>query len=91
MANTDALKGIRCPVCYETGRFIIQKTVNVIQEDDGIDSMARQPELDHFPGRSIDEEDGLMDGDPITCANRSDFRVCGHTGTVSDFREENQA
>jgi len=88
MANTQHLRGIRCPECFETGRFIIQMTMNVVQEDDGIDFMAAHPELDHFPGRRIDEEDGHNDGDPITCHNRNG---CGHTGTVHDFREINQA
>lgn len=88
MANTQFLKGLRCPECLETGRFVIQVTMNVIQEDDGIDFMSSQPELDHFPGRRIDEEDGLGDEDPISCANRNG---CEHRGTVGEFRIEVEA
>ena len=83
MANTQILKDIRCPECLETQRFVIQVTMNVVQEDDGIDFMGTTPELDHFPGRRIDEQDGLGDDDPITCANRNG---CEYTGTVGEFR-----
>lgn len=87
MANTQNLEGIRCPMCYEEGRFVIQMTMNVLMCDDGLDSMASQPELDHFPGRVIDEEDGFHDEDPISCANRNG---CNYYGTVAEFRVENQ-
>lgn len=81
--NTQKLKGIRCPKCRETQRFAIQITMNVVMEDDGVDFMGHLPEDDHFPGRVIDPEDGLNDGDPISCASRNG---CGHYGTVSEFR-----
>ena len=83
MANTEILKGIRCPECFETQRFVIQKTMNVLMEDSGLDSMSSQPADDHFPGRRVDPDDGLNDFDPISCANRNG---CGHMGTVAEFR-----
>jgi hypothetical protein len=87
MANTEILEGIRCPVCYEEGRFALQMTKNVLMCDSGLDSMASQPELDHFAGRVIDEDEGLRDEDPISCANRNG---CNYYGTVAEFRVENQ-
>ncbi|ROR76096.1 hypothetical protein SAMN06295974_3756 [Plantibacter flavus] len=83
MANTQKLAGIRCPSCLESQRFAIQTTINVIVEDDGFDFMASQPADDAFPGRVVDEDDGLQDDDPIVCANRNG---CGHLGTVREFR-----
>lgn len=83
MANSQLLKGIRCPECFETQRFAVQMTINTLIVDDGLETMASQPDLDHFPGRRIDENDGLHDEDPISCANRNG---CGHMGTVGEFR-----
>lgn len=83
MANTENLKGVRCPQCLETDGFVIQMTINVIMRDDGYDAMGGQFPNDHFPGRVIDDNDGLTDGDPIMCANRA----CEYRGVVSDFRE----
>ncbi|MFF2053737.1 hypothetical protein ACFVU2_19190 [Leifsonia sp. NPDC058194] len=87
MANTEFLEGIRCPVCFEEDRFVIQVTVNALLCDDGYDWMASQPDPDHFPGRVLTEDEGLGDEDPISCANRNG---CGHYGTVAEFRIENQ-
>lgn len=81
--NTQLLKGIRCPECFETQRFAVQITMNVVMEDDGIDFMGHQPPADFFPGRVIDEADGLLDADPIVCMSRSG---CGRRGTVAEFR-----
>lgn len=82
--NSQNLKGIRCPECFETRSFVIQMTVNVAIEDDGVDYMSGMFDNDFFPGRVIDEEDGFNDQDPIACANG---RGCGHRGTVAEFRE----
>jgi len=84
MANTNLLKDIRCPECFQADRFAVQMTMNVLVVDDGLDSMVTQPELDHFPGRVIDEEDGFADSDPISCAARYG---CGHMGTVGEFKQ----
>lgn len=87
--NTGNLKGLRCPKCYENQRFVIQMTMNVVMENDGIDFMgSSQPENDHFPGRVIDEGEGLHDEDPISCHNRTYGGVCGHRGTVREFRDQ---
>lgn len=83
MANTQNLKGISCPRCFETQRFAVQMTMNVLMEDDGLDMMSSQPDLGHFPGRGIDQNDGFEDIDPISCANRNG---CNYMGTVGEFR-----
>jgi hypothetical protein len=88
MANTQNLKGIRCPMCFETNGFVIQLTMNLVMHDDGYDAMGTQIPDDHFPGRVIDDNDGLNDEDPITCANRNG---CEHRGTVGEFREIERA
>ncbi|MCI4659755.1 hypothetical protein [Cryobacterium zhongshanensis] len=87
MANTQNLVGIRCPMCFETGGFVIQKTMNVTMQDDGYDSMGGRFPNDQFPGRVIAEEDGFQDDDPIMCANRNG---CEHRGTVHEFLEITQ-
>lgn len=81
--NTQLLDGLRCPKCFESQRFAVQVTMNVLLEDDGFDFMSSQPDLDHFPGRVLDEDEGLKDDDPISCANRNG---CDHKGTVAEFR-----
>lgn len=88
MANQHKLKGIQCPACLESQRFAIQTTVNLIVEDDGFDYMASQPADDAFPGRVLDEDEGLRDDDPIVCANRNG---CGFLGTVREFRVNEEA
>jgi hypothetical protein len=85
--NTQKLAGIRCPKCYETQGFVVQLTINVVMNDDGFDCMSGQFPDDYFPGRNIDEDDGLSDEAPIVCANRNG---CQHRGTVAEFRESNQ-
>lgn len=81
--NIQLLEGVRCPRCFESQRFAVQVTMNVLIEDDGFDYMSSQPDLDHFPGRVLDDDEGLKDEDPISCANRNG---CGHKGTVAEFR-----
>jgi uncharacterized protein (DUF2126 family) len=81
--NEQLLKDVMCPVCFETQRFAVQVTMNVLVEDSGFDFMAHQPSTDHFPGRTLDEDDGFQDFDPISCANRNG---CGYMGTFGEFR-----
>jgi len=83
--NTQNLAGIACPECGQTARFVVQITINVFMEDDGVDFMGHQPDPDTFPGRVLDPDDGLRDDDPIQCAARYDG--CGHRGTVREFRQ----
>ena len=82
--NTQILAGIRCPECPNETAFVVQVTMNVVMHDDGYDAMGQTPELDHFPGRVIDPDDGFLDEDPIQCYERRGG--CGHRGTVSEFR-----
>ncbi|TLS44915.1 hypothetical protein FE633_17360 [Streptomyces montanus] len=85
MANTENLKGIRCPECFSEEAFVVQITMNVVMHDDGIAFMGcRQPENDHFPGRAIPDDDGFGDDNPIQCFERRGG--CGHWGTVKEFR-----
>lgn len=84
MANTQILQNIRCPKCLNEQGFALQLTVNVVMADDGIDWGTQQPDLDHFPGRAIDPDDGLFDEDPIQCWPRRGG--CGYLGTVAEFR-----
>lgn len=89
MSIPQYLKGIRCPVCLSESAFVVQMTMNVVMEADGIDFFGcSQPEDDHFPGRVISPDDGFVDGDPIQCFERRGG--CGHRGSVEQFRIENQ-
>ena len=80
--NTQILKGLRCPECLSEGPFVVQVTMNVVMDDDGIDWGMSQPEGDHFPGRPVDDSDGFEPESPIQCSAR---RGCGHYGTVESF------
>lgn len=83
MANQELLKDVACPRCFETERFAVQVTMNVLVVDSGFDYFASQPDPDHFPGRVLDENDGFADTDPISCANRNG---CQYMGTFAEFR-----
>lgn len=84
MANSQKLEGIRCPECSNEQGFAVQMTMNIVMVDDGIDWGTHEPDLDNFPGRVIDPDDGFLDEDPIQCWPRRGG--CGHLGTVGDFR-----
>lgn len=90
MTNTQNLKGIRCPKCDNESAFVVQMTMNVVMNDDGIDFMGvQQPPLDTFPGRVIPEDDGFEDEAPIICFQRPGWfsdTGCGYMGTVGEFR-----
>lgn len=88
MANTQILKGIRCPECLGEQAFVIQITRNVVMFDDGYEP-GLEREDDYFPEHVIEPDAGLRDDDPIECFERRGG--CGHRGRVKEFRAHSDA
>ena len=81
--NTHLLQDVRCPSCHVTDRFVVQMTMNVYVEDDGVDFMESPPPDDTFPEKPVDSGPDFADDTLISCAGRNG---CGHSGTVGEFK-----
>lgn len=84
--DENPIAGLACPDCGNRARFGLQTTMNITFTQDGWDAMNHQSEDDAFPGRVLDQQEGLRDEDPVVCMAGGFSSTCRRLGTIREFR-----